>query len=161
MTNPLASDLIEEMFGETHLEIVSQSGNRRVTALRDRENRLLAYNMVFFGGGGNEFPDVHLEITRGNHIGKTFRKYGYEIDRLERCCFLYEFPAALRDEFRTEAKEGFVKYADLSVKSNGRLAPYASVIEIYATEIAFLAFETEGELRRSIEDTIDFYFWKI
>jgi hypothetical protein len=84
-TGRLNSDMIERRFGSYGVDVLEQTGGRRVSSLYSgsgEQKTTRTYAVVdFVAPGRRAYADEHAQISAGGSIGETFRRAGWRIDK--------------------------------------------------------------------------------
>lgn len=154
----LGTDTLEKRFGRVHPLILFQSPSERISLMLAKNRKIVAYNVVHFEET-NYFPKIYAEIMNGNSIGKTLRKHGVDIERVEKCAFRYNFPKKLQNIFDCHDCNGIVKYVELLTRlTNKYQFKYATIIEIYSPSVEFSISKSNEGLIRIVKSILSDHF---
>lgn len=122
MTGILSSDILEEQFGPTEIEIVSQDDSKRVIRTKViGSGQVLEESVVqFLPEGVAQFPQTHQTVMDGLSMGKAFRK-----DNID-------FVRRVREVSRQPGKETVVS---VLIMVGPNKTPYAEILETYSPEV--------------------------
>jgi anthranilate synthase component II len=131
---PLSSDILEQQFGPTEVEVLFQDGHQRVIKTKlVATGETLEISFVRFQQTGTEaFPQIHSEIVGGTSMGKAFHKHGVAFRRQERPGGRSAIPSELASYFN-ELGDGQVLKVSITV--GDEQLPYAEIIETYSPKV--------------------------
>jgi para-aminobenzoate synthetase component 2 len=123
MTDILSSDILEQQFGPTEVEILSQDDKSRTirTKVIATGHVLEESHVVFDRAGITEFPLAHSDVLKGRSIGKAFRDRGIKFTRLEHGL--------------NKADTGTV--INVSILVGPHKTPYAEIVETYSPAVVW------------------------
>ena len=142
MTEYLSSDILENQFGPTELEVLYQDAATRVICTKTvGSGQVLELSLVSFVPAGVErFADVHQAILAGESIGKAFRAAGVQLNRDFEGGYKYALPASFEQRFASREPATVVDVAILVGEHN---TPYARILETYSPEVEWKLREIE------------------
>lgn len=133
VTNVLSSDVLEDQFGPTYIDIIYQDHQTRAIATRALNGKLLELSYVRFNRTASHlFPNVHQTVINGTSMGKAFRDYSIPFKRHVLGKYLY----ALRDTFcRLYGDERPAIILDVQILVGSLDSPYATILETYTPDV--------------------------
>lgn len=140
----LSSDILEEQFGPTYVEVLLQEDAERVIRTKTADGRTLELSRVSFRRAGDEeFKTVQKAVEAGASMGKAFRERGLAFVRMTRSvhgCETGRLPAGLRRHFGDGGdRGGTFTVVEVSVLVGPRRTHYADILEVYAPAVAWPA----------------------
>lgn len=137
LTERLHTDVLEEKYGQIHVEVLEHSQSIRRAHLVDEQGVSRTYAVTLFPESWDnpEIAEINEKIANGQAIGKTFREYGYSIRKNVIDVYISEIPNWLRSRFKTDESQAKVRLSEFYAKKAG-LAPivYGVVAEIYSPD---------------------------
>src|SRR5665213_2972875 len=127
----LSSDVLEQQFGPTQVEILYQDDACRVVQTRVLKSRkiLELSCTVFSEGGVRDFPHVHAEITAGESMGKAFREAGVAFTRKTQTISSLPVPAYFSKRF---GDSGPATVIEVDILVGHQRTSYARIAEVYS-----------------------------
>jgi len=135
LVKKLHTDVLEEKYGPIHSEVLLHNNEVREMHMLDENNISRTYAVTFFTFDRNneEILKIDNEIKNGGLIGKTFRKYGYEVRKNVVSVFITELPDSLKEKMKIVEKEAKVRISEFYAKKQGEQPfIYGVVSEIYS-----------------------------
>ena len=142
----LHTDDLERRYGPIHAVVIRhdcydlQQPDKeciREVKLIDDRGIVRTYAITFLDNNtnNNEFLAVDNEVRHGGMIGKTFRKYGYEIERRSIGEFTMAIPRFLKQEFRSRENDAVVRLNEFYARKNeSNPLRYGTIIEIISPD---------------------------
>lgn len=131
-----SSDILEERFGPTRLEILRQDEYERIICTKvARSSRVLELSWVAFRPPGTTaFREIHRRVMWGESMGKAFAAAGVEFHREVRVSYRADsgVPAIFRERFGSEAAPTIT---EVTVKVGPKAVPYADILEVYHPDV--------------------------
>lgn len=134
MDRRLSSDILEQQFGPTKLDVLFQSADQRLIATRSiKDNALLEISLVVFGKkSARLFPNVQAEIKAGKSIGKAFREHSIHFERQTLANAKMAVPDKLQAKFGSSEPTAV---CEISILVGDTKQPYASIVEVYSPAV--------------------------
>ncbi len=132
----LSSDILEQQFGPTEIEILHQDKTTRIICTKTTEDQkiLELSRVVFVAEGVALHPAVHQDILNGTSMGKAFRSDGTEFNREVRSAQKLSLPSKFTKYFKSEASATVV---NVRILVGPNRVPYADIIEVYSPDVAW------------------------
>jgi hypothetical protein len=142
----LHSDVLEDRFGPIHSVVLRHDDTRAERAgefaLRWADlcdaagvSRTHALTYLTYDADDHDLYTIDREIHDGGMIGKTFRRYGFEVRKNVIDVFVIDLTEDLRRRFATDAGAAKARFAEFYAKREGAEPRiYAHVLEIYHPE---------------------------
>jgi para-aminobenzoate synthetase component 1 len=132
----LSSDVLEQQFGPTTVEVLYQDDKTRTICTKViATNQILEVSQVtFIQAGLDEFPDTHKTIVAGQSMGKAFRAQGIELIRETQSTYRQAPPDDLSQRFGSNKP---VTVVAVSILVGPDKTPYARILETYSPEIVW------------------------
>lgn len=142
----LHTDVLEQKYGPIHAVVLrhdnvkeSKRGTERIREARlvDEKNVLRTYALTFltYDRDNNEIANIDDEIRQGGLIGKTFRKYGYEVKKNVVDVFIIEIPDWMKGDFKADTHKAKARLTEFYAKKNNHIPViYGTVLEIYSPD---------------------------
>ncbi len=130
----LSSDILEQQFGPTCIEILRQDDQTRVICTKVlATGQVLEISQVsFIKAGVDEFSDVHRIITAGESMGKAFESRNIGFTRRTKS-IIQEVPSPqLRQAFNSDQPATIVV---VTILVGPDQTPYANIIETYSPAV--------------------------
>ena len=130
----LSSDILEQQFGPTVIEILYQDAHTRVICAKSKKTELVLElsRVEFIKSGTHEFPQIHQEIVEGTSIGKAFRAHAVTFVREVKNTYQCTLP----DNFlRWYGNSGPATVVSVSVLVGPKKSLYANILETYSSEV--------------------------
>ena len=136
MTDVLSSDILEQQFGATEIEVLHQDEQVRIIATYAKgSGRILELSRVIFKNEGiAAFPDTHRSVLAGESIGKAFRKAQIPFGRKVSGVYRQTLSGSFNQRFKS-SKPAIVVPVSILVGSDK--LPYAEIIETYTPELVW------------------------
>jgi hypothetical protein len=134
MKNNLSSNVLEQQFGPTEVEILYQDAAVRViyTKVVSSGQILELSRVEFMQQGITAFPEVHRAIVTGQSMGKAFRAQEIAFVRESQYVCKYVLPDEFNDRF-DNAGPSTVIAVDIFV--GVQKTPYAHILETYSPAV--------------------------
>lgn len=129
MSDVLSSDILEEQFGPTRLEILYRDSGSRIISTISGDGQVLELSWVRFHAVGPELAHLHEEVVGGKSIGKAFRDLGIEFTRQTHGTYACAQTANISKRFKAS---GPVTVVEVSVLAGPERTPYADILEVYS-----------------------------
>lgn len=133
INSQLSSDILEQQFGPTTINILHQDDAIRIiqTVVR-ATGQVLEFSLVRFEAEGTAaFAGIHTQIVAGQSMGKAFRANNIAFQRTELLACRMSVPLKLVTTFGTK---DFTVTA-VTVRVGPYQIPYATITEIYSGEV--------------------------
>jgi hypothetical protein len=136
MSHKLSSDILEEQFGPTKIEILLQGSDTRTICTKViASGQVLEVSRVrFMGPGRAEFPDIHQEVIEGESMGAAFRNHRVSFRRITHSIEQQPLSANLQKLFDSNSQGTVVK---VSIVVGDQQTPYAEIMETYSPFVAW------------------------
>lgn len=136
----LSSDILEDQFGPTEVEVLLQDGLERVICTRTADGRILELSHVSFKlPGTEEFAHVHRKVRSGASMGKAFRDNGIPFKRVTRAVYKSaagRLPGGFRERFGVD---GAATVVDVTILVGPWDTAYADILEVYSPVVSWPA----------------------
>jgi hypothetical protein len=134
MVDLLSSDILEQQFGPTEVEVLYQDNGTRIirTLATDSRQILEMSRAVFIQSGVKKFPGTHQTVIEGMSMGKAFRADGIEFIREEQGTYRYALPAIFKRFFGSGEPATIV---EVLVLAGPGKTPYATILETYSPDV--------------------------
>jgi hypothetical protein len=131
MSTVLSSNVLEQQFGPTEVEILLQNDRNRIICTRAvYGGQVLEISYVnFVRSGVAGFPAVHQTIVAGESMGKAFRKAGIRFHRIVQAAHKYAVPESFKQWFDNA---GAATVVDVTILVGPDRTTYAKILEIYS-----------------------------
>ncbi len=130
----LHTDELEQKYGVVHAEIIEHTNDRRIINILDGGGVTRTHAVTWFPRDlieDDPLAELRKEIAEGALIGKTFRKYGFEVEKPEIIAALIEIPECIKEAFQTDENMAWVNiYYFIGVKEGLQPQIYGVVCEI-------------------------------
>jgi hypothetical protein len=150
--NSLSSDMLEQQFGPSELEILLQEGMTRIICTKATASGLVLElsQVTFIKTGITEFPEAHHAVVAGQSMGKAFRAHEINFRRqVKRVCRL-----SLPNTFKQWFGSGdLATVVSVSILVGPDLSPYADILEVYSPAVRWprVGKEPDAELLSAIQ----------
>jgi hypothetical protein len=153
-----SSDVLEDQFGPTTLQVLRQDKTERLVCTITSDGRILELSWVRFNlAGAAAFSGVHQNVMAGKSIGKAFRDHGVPFRRRTRSVQRYpsgKLPARISKLFEAD---GSATVVDVSVLAGSSGTPYADILEVYSPRVAWpqqpqAGFQTGGTMSTRLQE---------
>jgi hypothetical protein len=130
----LSSEILEEQFGPTGVEVLYQDSKVRVICTRVLSSgQVLELSWVSFNRKGvKAFADVHEIVGAGESMGKAFKAAGVAFVRKTQSVSQSTLPAIFGELFESTAPATVVQVA---IMVGDNKLPYASILETYSPAV--------------------------
>ncbi|MDC7125864.1 MAG: hypothetical protein PQJ46_09860 [Spirochaetales bacterium] len=138
-TRKLHTDILENKYGTIQVNVINHTSKTRTVHLVDNKNISRTFAVTFFDFEWNsEIKKIDQAIKNGNLMGKTFRKYGFEVRKNVVGVFIQPLAASLKKDFLTEQNSAKVRLTEFYAKS-AKTAPviYGLVAEVYSPDFRY------------------------
>jgi hypothetical protein len=134
----LSSDVLEQQFGPTSVEILHQDARTRVICTKViSSGQILELSRVeFIQSGADMFPDVHAAVVAGQSMGKAFRAHGIAFIRQAEAVYRHILPDGFNRRFGSKGEATIVV---VDVFAGDSRTPYAHILETYSPVVAWPA----------------------
>lgn len=134
ITDTLSSDILEQQFGPTEVEVLYQDATTRIICTRVSASlqALELSHVTFIQAGVDKFPATHQAVCEGASIGKTFRRDGVEFIREEQAAYRTTLPVHFGRFF---GKDKAATAVVVSIFVGPDKTPYAKILEIYSPDV--------------------------
>lgn len=141
MTTRLSSDILEEQFGATTVDVLFQDGQRRIIQTRSlSDNRILELSYVQFDLSGTAtFLQAHAEVRAGESMGKVFAARNIPFVRDTSAVFRIPVSEVFQTRFQSSAMP---LLTNTVVFIGDELVRYATILEMYHPEVQWPDPET-------------------
>lgn len=141
MTTRLSSDILEEQFGATTVDVLFQDDKRRIIQTRLLgNNRVLELSYVLFDPAGTAvFPGAHAEVRAGGSMGKVFAKRHIPFLRDSSALFRHPVPKMFQAKFQSHA---MALVTNTAIFVGDEQVPYATILETFHPEVRWPDPET-------------------
>lgn len=141
MTARLSSDILEEQFGATTVDILFQDGNKRIIQTRLlSDDRILELSYVQFEPAGiATFPGAHAEVRAGGSMGKVFVKRHIPFFRDSSALFRNPVPEMFQTKFQSQA---MALVTNTAIFVGDEKVRYATILEVYHPDVRWPDPET-------------------
>lgn len=137
-TDFISSDILEDQFGPTTLQILQQDETERLICTATSAGQILELSWVRFDPAGIAvFPQVHKAVTAGKSMGKVFRDHNVSFRRCARSirkCPADKLPANMSGLFDAT---GTATVVEVSILAGDSGVPYADILEVYSPEVSW------------------------
>jgi len=133
-TGVLSSDILEEQFGPTKVEVLYQDAVTRIIctrALASGQVLELSY-VAFVKSGAEKFPGAHRSVIAGESMGKAFRTAGIKFTRQQQTACRYNLPENFERWFE---RPGAATVVAVSILVGPGKTAYAEILETYSPEV--------------------------
>ena len=132
--NNLSSDILENQFGSTYIEVLFQNDRERIICTKTvTKKKILELSCVkFIDDGVQKFSEIHSEIAAGKSMGKAFRDVGVLFVRDQKFAVRQEVPEIFQQRFDSMIPPTISK-VQISVGPDH--VPYAEILEIYSPDV--------------------------
>jgi len=125
----LSSDVLEEVFGPTHIVVLHEDDYTRAIATVDTRQAILELSMVWFlEGGVREYKAAHKRVMNHESMGKVFKSEGLAFWRHAHEVFRFTLPDNFSRLFGSSAPATIV---DVTILVGPDKTPYARILETY------------------------------
>lgn len=130
----LSSDILEQQFGPTEVEVLRQDNKTRIIRTRvSASGQILELSLVAFArAGAAEFPEPHQEVVSGKSMGKAFREHGVSFKRVTRFACRQALPESFGRQFGSNQPANVV---GVSILIGPQETPYAEILETYSPQV--------------------------
>ncbi|KAF0221409.1 MAG: hypothetical protein FD174_547 [Geobacteraceae bacterium] len=134
--NRLHTDLLQEAYGPVSIRLLRHDNEVREAHLVDRQGISRTFAVTFLAPPyPQELARIDAEIREGAPIGKTFRRYGYEVRKNVLKALAVELPAWLRNEFAHPSLFAKALLSEFLARVDARPPElYGTVVEIYSPD---------------------------
>lgn len=134
MSSQLSSEILEEQFGPTAVDVLFQDDGHRISQTRaTKDNRILELSYVMFDPDGTEaFPEIHQQIRDGESIGKAFTEANIAFTRETTAVFRSHVPGVFQDKFASDQMPWITNTTILVGTDSVR---YATILEMYHPDV--------------------------
>ncbi len=132
----LHTDLLAERYGPVSIRLLRHDNEVREAHLVDRQGVSRTFAVTFLAPlYPEEFTRIDAEIRDGAPIGRTFRKYGYEVRKNVLKTLAVELPLWLRTEFAHSSLFAKAFLSEFLTRIDPRPPElYGTIIEIYSPD---------------------------
>lgn len=132
ITSRLSSDILEEQFGPTSIDILHQdSAVRIIRTIAAKTGQVLELSLVrFLPSAAEAFPDIHRAVLSGQSIGKAFRAAGATFRREQQFACKQQLPPAIHAAFGNDQPATVVS---VIIPAGDNAVPYARITETYTS----------------------------
>lgn len=132
----LASDILEQQFGPTMLDILYQEGKTRIICTKVKASgQVLELSRVeFMQPGIDAFPDIHQAIIAGQSMGKAFRTHKVAFIRNVDYAYKHTLPDNFSQRFSNSDPANVV---GIVIKIGPQQLPYATILETYSPAVSW------------------------
>jgi len=130
ITSQLSSDILEEQFGPTAVNILHQDNTIRIIqTFVIKTGQVLELSLVrFLPEGVAAFSAVHQSVLSGDSMGKAFRAAGVEFRRETEFACHHNVPSALQRCFDSQEP---ATVSNVRILVGPDKVPYATIVESY------------------------------
>ena len=130
----LSSDILEQQFGPTEIEVLSQDGDKRVICTRVAHSRqvLEISTVKFIAEGAKKFVQTHQAVLDGMSMGKAFRRDKIDFIRQIQKIYRQELSANLEQQF---GETGEATVVSVLILVGPGKTPYAEILETYSPAV--------------------------
>jgi hypothetical protein len=134
MADVLSSDILEQQFGPTTVEVLRQDEHARLicTKVIATGQVLEISSTTFIKAGANEFPAVHQAVLDGQSMGKAFRAAGVDFVRQTKTTYK-RIPAPEFADWFASNKPATV--VEVTILVGPHKTPYATILETYSAAV--------------------------
>jgi hypothetical protein len=136
MSDKLSSEILEEQFGETEVEVLYQDdADTRIICTRAMSDRqVLEISRVLFMPGASGFPETHEKVLGGLSMGKAFKQAGIKFLRPSNPAASYYqvLPTNFGRWFGSDEPASVVS---VTVFAGSDKTPYAEILETYSPAV--------------------------
>ena len=148
----LSSDVLEEQFGPTKVDVLYQdSENRIITTRALSDDKVLELSWVKFDSlSEKHYPNIHRDILGGKSIGKAFRDMKVEFNRKQSEITKLSLPPLFKDFFKTSGPATVVSVA---IYVDADKIHYCDILETYSPIVKWpgKTISTSENVSRQIE----------
>lgn len=132
----LNTELLEGKYGPVSVRLLSHDNEIRESHLVDRHGISRTYAVTFLAPSyPEELAPIDAEIRNGVPIGRTFRKYGYDVRKNYLKALTVELPLRLRSEFAHPSRFAKAFISEFLARIDVRPPVlYGTVIEIFSPD---------------------------
>jgi hypothetical protein len=124
----LSSDILEQQFGQTELNIIKQTPEYRIIqTVAKKDSAVLELSFVTFDRT-DAFPIVHAQVLKGSSMGKAYHASGIEFERDIKSVSKLPVPISLQNYFQ---QKGLSTIVEVSILVGQDHVHYCDIIEIY------------------------------
>lgn len=130
----LSSDILEQQFGPTTLEVLYQDDKTRIICTKSKTSgQILELSRVtFIKSGVTQFANVHHDIVTGQSMGKAFRSHGIPFVREVHSSYRQTLPDSFSRRFGSNNPASVVS---VSILVGPDRTPYAQILETYSPHV--------------------------
>lgn len=141
MTTRLSSDILEEQFGTTTVDVLFQDDKKRIIQTRLlSDDRILELSYVRFDpAGAAAFLAAHAEVRAGGSMGKVFVKHRIPFLRDSSALFRHPVPEMFQAKFQSHA---MALVTNTAIFVGDEQVPYATILETFHPEVRWPDPET-------------------
>ncbi len=134
MSGRLSSDILEQQFGPTVVQVLDQAEQTRLICTQVvATNQVLEVSFVtFIEAGVQEFSAVHRLVLAGESMGKAFRTAGVLFTRQTTAISHQELSPLFSQQFESE---GSATIVEVVILVGPEQVPYAKIIETYSPAV--------------------------
>lgn len=127
----LSSDILEQQFGETTVEILHQDSKSRIicTKVISTGQVLELSRVVFDPKGAAQFSKIHQTVKTGKSMGKAFKDAGVDFVRQTQSVSIQKLPPNFGKQFGSNKPATVVEVA---IFVGTDKVPYARILETYS-----------------------------
>lgn len=154
MSRELSSDILENQFGTTVIEVLGQDEATRIIATKDvLDGKILEISRVVFKPlGVKAFREVHELVVAGQSMGKAFRAAGVEFERVEHSAHRSNLPEGFNKYFGSDQPGTVV---GVSILVGQEQLPYANILEIYSPLVSWEETGTAEPEQAQVLDSLN------
>lgn len=132
----LSSDILEQQFGPTAIEVLAQDATTRITCTKViSSQQILELSYVeFMKDGSDAFPVVHQAVISGQSMGKAFRAHDIEFHRHIQATYRCNLPHNFGRWFGSNDPALVVL---VSIFVGPDKTPYAKILETYSPAVSW------------------------
>ena len=130
----LSSDILEEQFGPTQVDVLLQDDQTRIIRTRvvATGQILEASRVTFDSKGVKAYPKIHKTVVAGQSMGKAFRDTGIAFVRKTESVASQKVPAVFAEQFKNTQPATVVA---VTILVGPKKTQYAQILEVYAPEV--------------------------
>lgn len=134
MADVLSSDILEQQFGPTEIEVLYQDDQTRIIATKvvDSKQVLEVSWVKFIPAGVKKFSKTHQTVMAGESMGKAFRASDIGFARQEKAAYSYILPANFKRIFGDDKAATIV---EVVILAGSNKTPYAEILETYSPAV--------------------------
>jgi len=148
----LSSDVLEEQFGPTKVDVLYQdSENRIITTRALSDDKVLELSWVMFDSSSEKpYPNIHRDILGGKSIGKAFRDMKVKFHRKQIEITKVSLTPVFKDFFKSS---GTATVIPVSIYVGADKIHYCDILETYSPIVKWpeKTVSTSENVSRQIE----------